>query len=60
MGEITLREHLAKIAVLGGQARAKPSPCERCGKILPTARQAWMHCRKPRAKTKKKKKKAGK
>lgn len=58
--EITLREHLSRIGVLGGKARAKPTPCERCGATQPTARQAWMHCRKPRKKAapKKAKKKA--
>jgi hypothetical protein len=59
MGEITLREHLTKIGALGGKARAKPTACERCGKIQPTARAAWVHCRKPRVR-KTGKKKAGK
>lgn len=32
----------------GGKARAKPTLCPRCGKLQPTARAAWVHCRKPR------------
>lgn len=50
--EITLREHLTRIGALGGKAKAKPTKCARCGKIQPTARAAWVHCRKPRAKKK--------
>ena len=31
-----------------GQIRSKPTPCPKCGKLQPTARQARVHCRKPR------------
>jgi len=48
--EITLKQHLTKIGALGGKKRARPTKCERCGELQPTARAAWMHCRKPRAK----------
>jgi hypothetical protein len=36
---------------IGGKKRAKPTKCPRCGKLQPTARQAWTHCRKPRKKS---------
>lgn len=39
---------MAKIGALGGKGRAKPTPCPRCGQLQPTARAAWVHCRKPR------------
>lgn len=54
-----MRKNPAAVALgrLGGKAKAKPTPCERCGKILPTAREAWMHCRKPRKAAAKKAKK---
>lgn len=42
--EITLREHLTRIGSLGGKAKAKPTPCPRCGEVQPTARGAWLHC----------------
>jgi hypothetical protein len=46
---------------LSGAAVAKPTVCPRCGKTQPSARAAWVHCRKTRAKTKKAgAKKAGK
>lgn len=32
-----------------GAAVPKPTVCPRCGKIQPSARQAWVHCRKPKA-----------
>jgi hypothetical protein len=35
---------------LSGAAVAKPTPCPRCGKTQPSARIAWMHCRKPKTK----------
>jgi len=33
---------------LGGRP-AVPTPCPRCGKIQPSARKAWMHCREERS-----------
>jgi len=54
-------EYMAKIGAKGGKARGvelrarrvpvtgaavpKETPCARCGEILPSARQAWRHCR---------------
>jgi len=35
---------------LSGAAVAKPTVCPRCGNEQPSARAAWMHCRKPRVK----------
>lgn len=55
---------ITEVARMGGKARAAaiangdapetrgrkavPTPCERCGAVQPSARAAWMHCRKPR------------
>ena len=33
----------------GGAAIPKPTVCPRCGKMQPSARIAWMHCRTPQA-----------
>ena len=41
-------EERSQVAAMGGKARAKPTRCPRCGLLLPTARAAWLHCRKPR------------
>ena len=41
---------MSEIGRKGGRARAKPTPCARCGEVQPTARAAWVHCRKPRGK----------
>jgi len=46
--EITLADHLRSIAGKGGRARAKPTVCPRCKQLQPSARAAWVHCRKPR------------
>ncbi len=39
---------MGEIGRLGGRARAKPTVCPRCGEVQPTARAAWVHCRKAR------------
>lgn len=46
---------LAAIGKIGGQNKAKETVCPRCGELLPTARAAWVHCRKPRKKAEAKK-----
>jgi hypothetical protein len=47
---------MAEIGALGGavsgKSRAKPTRCDRCKEFQPSAREAWVHCRKPRAKSK--------
>jgi hypothetical protein len=35
---------------VSGAAVPKPTVCPRCGKEQPSARAAWVHCRKPRVK----------
>jgi hypothetical protein len=46
---------------VSGAAVPIPTICPRCGVEQPSARQAWVHCRKPRtAKKKAPAKKAGK
>jgi hypothetical protein len=45
---------------LSGAAVPKPTVCPRCGETQPSARAAWVHCRKPKAKKAGTKKKAGK
>jgi hypothetical protein len=37
---------------LSGAAIPKPTVCPRCGVEQPSARAAWVHCRKPKVKTK--------
>ena len=55
--------YMAKIGRKGGKAKGKlvrageiavsgaavpiPTPCPRCGETMPSARQAWRHCRGP-------------
>jgi hypothetical protein len=43
---------------VSGAAVPKPTKCPRCGQTQPSARAAWVHCRKPQAKKKTAKKKA--
>lgn len=43
-GEITIEP--------AGAAVPKPTICPRCGVEQPSARAAWVHCRKPRTKKK--------
>jgi hypothetical protein len=47
---------MAEIGALGGavsgKSRAKSTVCPRCKKVQPSARAAWVHCRKPRARIK--------
>ena len=44
----------ARVIALNGQKRPsgrqpKPTKCRKCPAVLPTAREAWRHCRVPRA-----------
>lgn len=50
------KTQLLAVASQGGKAGAIETPCPRCGKLQPSARAAWMHCRKPRKKAAAKKK----
>ena len=40
----------AGLVPVSGAAVPKPTPCPRCGEVQPSARAAWVHCRKTRAK----------
>lgn len=47
-GEVTGKRIKAGILPVTGAAVPKPTKCARCGKLQPSARAAWVHCRKPR------------